>query len=76
MTDEMVTDRAEFDLPYGRQATLKNVQYASNLQMLRVTLRENRRFTVIDLDQASAEALGVEMLAWAREKTPNINNEK
>ncbi len=76
MIDEMVTDRAEFDLPYGRHATLKNVQYASDLRVLRITLREHRRFTVIDLDQASAEALGVEMLAWAREKSPDINNGK
>jgi len=76
MTDELVTDRAEFELPYGRQATFKNVLYASDLRMLRLTLRENRRFTVIDLDCASAEALGTELLAWAREKSQDLSNGK
>jgi len=65
MTDEVVTDLAEFELPFGRRATLKNVAFESGLQMLRLTLREGRRFTIIDLDPASAAALGNDMTGWA-----------
>ncbi len=69
MTDEIITRRAEFDLPYGRSATLKDVEFESGMKMLRLTLRENRRFTIIDLDPASASALAVELHHWANENS-------
>jgi len=69
MTDEIVTDICELDLPFGRRATLKNVEHDGGLQMLRLTLRENRRFTIIDLDHSSAKEFGANVLAWA-EKQP------
>lgn len=68
MTEEVITDLAEFDLPFGRRATLKNVAFESGLQLLRMTLREGRRFTIIDLDPASAAAMGAELSAWANIK--------
>jgi hypothetical protein len=69
MTDEIITPRAEFDLPYGRSATFKGVKFESGLNMLRLTLRENRRFTIIDLDAASARALAAELHHWANENS-------
>ena len=65
MTSETVTDVAELLLPYGRQATLKNVEFDGGLNMLRLTLREGRRFTIIDLDAASAADLGTQLIGWA-----------
>jgi len=65
MTDETITDIAELELPFRRQANLKNVEFDSGLNMLRLTLREGRRFTVIDLDADSAEKLGNLMARWA-----------
>jgi len=65
MTDEITTDIAELELPFRRQANLKNVEFDSGLNMLRLTLREGRRFTVIDLDADSAAKLGNLMARWA-----------
>jgi hypothetical protein len=67
MTDEVITDIGEHILPFGRRATLKDVEFESGLHMLRVTLREGRRFTIIDLDSASAATLGEVMCKWAGE---------
>lgn len=69
MTDEITTDIAGFDLPFGRHATLKNVAFDGGLEMLRLTLREGRRFTIIDLDTASAHELGTAIQKWARDKS-------
>ncbi|MCP5073159.1 MAG: hypothetical protein GY947_07670 [Rhodobacteraceae bacterium] len=65
MTDEIISDVAGVELPFGRSADLKNVMYGSGLNMLRLTLREGRRFTIIDLDQASAKELGTQLVEWA-----------
>ncbi len=65
MTEETVTGIAELELPFGRRAILKNVAFEGGLNMLRLTLREGRRFTMIDLDAASARAFGQHLVHWA-----------
>ncbi|PHQ97508.1 MAG: hypothetical protein COB40_04200 [Marinosulfonomonas sp.] len=65
MTSEVITDIAELELPYGRRATLKNVEFEGGMNMLRVTLREGRRFTIFDLDANSARDFGNQMSSWA-----------
>ena len=65
MTSEVITDIAELELPYGRRATLKNVEFEGGMNMLRVTLREGRRFTIIDLDADSARDFGNQLSNWA-----------
>ena len=65
MTDEVVTDIAELDLPFGRRAALKNVEYESGLNMLRLTLREGSRVTIVDFDAKSAGKIGKLMVKWA-----------
>ncbi len=65
MTEEMIEDIVEMDLPFGRRASLKSIKYESGLHMLRLTLRENRRFTVIELDSSSAAELGRHLATWA-----------
>ncbi len=58
MTDETVTDLAEITLPSGRIARLREVRHESGLRMIRLILREGRRITQVDLDEASAAKLG------------------
>ena len=68
MTDENVTDLAEIDLPFGRQARLKSVEFESGLKMVRLILREGRRITQIDMDQDSANQLGQALMAAGQTK--------
>lgn len=58
MAEESVRDIAKLDLPFGRIATVREVTFESGLRMLRLVLREGNRITQIDLDDASAAALG------------------
>ncbi len=65
MADEITTDLAEIELPFGRRARLKNVAFDSGLNMLRLVLREGKRITIVDMDARAAGRLGDEIRAWA-----------
>jgi len=71
---ETVTDIAELELPFRRSASLKNAEFENGLNFLRLTLREGRRFTVIDLDPDSAQKLGGIMQRWASVSAPSTQN--
>ncbi len=66
MDEEKVTKFDQFDLPYGRKVNLKNVEYENGMHLLRLTFRENRRFTILDIDADRAESLGQALLNWAK----------
>ncbi len=65
MTENATIKLGEFELPFKRRASLKNVDFESGLSMLRLTLREGRRITIVDLDANSANELGEMMVRWA-----------
>ncbi len=58
MADESLREIAEIALPYGRIAIVREVTHESGLRLVRLVLREGRRITQVDLDGASARALG------------------
>jgi hypothetical protein len=65
MNDERVELLTEFGAPYGRSVRLEQVEYESGLCMLRVRIREGRRFTVMDLDRETASLWAAAMSSWA-----------
>ena len=66
-TGENVTRMERFQAPWGREITLDNVDHESGLRMLRITVREGRRFTIFDLDAPSAAHWGAALTNWARQ---------
>lgn len=53
----------------GQQIELQQIEHASGgMALLRVRIREGRRFTVFDIDPASARAWGEAMLEWAAQQ--------
>ena len=56
-----------FDLPFHRKGSLKDVTFPGGMKALRMTFQERKRFTTIDLDAASATELAESLLAWAEE---------
>jgi hypothetical protein len=68
MMDETVTRLEKFSAPYGREVTLENVAYANGMRVLRVHIREGRRFTVMDIDASTAMTWGDAMSRWAAGK--------
>jgi hypothetical protein len=65
MNEETVELLCEFDAPYGRKVRLENIEHESGLRLLRVRIREGRRFTVMDLDKDTASFWAAAMSSWA-----------
>lgn len=65
MSEETVTTLTTIDAPYGRKVVLEAVEHASNMRMLRINIREGRRFTVMDIDEDTALRWSTAMSAWA-----------
>jgi len=65
---DQTTELNRFSCPYGGQeVTLSEVRYASGgMPLLRVRVRERHRFTIFDIDAATARRWGEGLLAWAR----------
>jgi hypothetical protein len=63
--DETVTRLERFPAPYGREITLDDVVHESGMRMLRITVREGRRFTIFDLDAPAAAHWGAALTDWS-----------
>jgi len=55
---EKLTEIGELNLPYRRQARLREVEFDGGMKMVRLVLLEGRRITQVDLDSESARRLG------------------
>ncbi len=66
MSADTKTRIATIEAPYRREVWLDDVQFESGMRLLRVTIKEGRRFTQLDLDEATADQWGQTMLDWAR----------
>jgi hypothetical protein len=67
MSEETVTKRELFPAPFGREIRLESVDYESGLRLLRLRIREGRRFTVMDIDEETARRWSAAMSEWADE---------
>ncbi len=65
---DAVVPVAGFTVPLGRQRIeLEQVDFeAGGMSLLRVRIREGRRFTVFDVDPQTAGEWGRKMQEWAR----------
>lgn len=71
MNDETKTRIDTIAAPYGREIRLEDVVFDSGMRLMRVTIREGRRFTILDIDAATAVQWGRAMAQWAeRTATP------
>lgn len=66
MSGETVSELDRFDAPWHKQVTLQDVRHESGLRMLRIRIKEGTRFTVMDIDEATAAHWGKAMSDWAQ----------
>ncbi|MDP1668216.1 DUF6967 family protein [Phaeovulum sp.] len=65
MSEPNVTDLVRIKAPYTRDVLLQEVAHDSGMVLLRVRIREGRRFTILDLDAETARLWGGAMVDWA-----------
>lgn len=73
MEDKLrATEIAKLRAPIGGQEIeLQQIDYVhGGLSLLRIRIREGRRFTVFDIDSATAAAWAEAMLRWSRAQAP------
>jgi hypothetical protein len=63
----------ELVAPYGRRIRLDEIVYDSGLTLLRLTIREGSRFTILEIDADTARDWGERMRDWA-EAAPEANH--
>ena len=69
---QSVTPLAKLHAPLGGQdIELQQLDYlVGGLSLLRIRIREGRRFTVFDIDSGTAAEWGNAMLNWSRSQAP------
>lgn len=67
MNEPVRTKRETMAAPYGREIRFEDMAFDSGMRLLRVTIREGRRFTMVDVDPERARQWATAMLAWADE---------
>ncbi len=66
MSGEISKERLDtFEAPYKRTVWLDEVAYESGMHLLRVTIREGRRITQLDIDPDTAARWGKALLTWS-----------
>jgi len=66
MEGEKLTPIAQWDLAYGKKASLKDAEYDSGMHLLRMTVREGTRITDVNLHAEAAREIGEAMIKWAK----------
>jgi hypothetical protein len=67
---ETVTRLERFQAPYGREVELHEVLYENGMKVLRLRIREGKRFTIMDLDPDTAAHWGGALTDWAARSRP------
>jgi hypothetical protein len=67
MTATSRRELAEIVAPYGRRIRLDEMAYDSGMRLLRLTIREGSRFTILEIDAETAANWGRRMTLWADE---------
>lgn len=65
MSAETVTPLDSFPAPWNKEVALQAVLHDSGLRMLRIRIKEGKRFTVMDIDEDTARRWGAAMTGWA-----------
>jgi hypothetical protein len=56
---------AEYELPWNKHVSVQEISYEGGMSMLRLRIREGRRFTDLELMAENATALAKDLENWA-----------
>lgn len=61
---EKVSEIKAIPAPFSKQLNLQKVEYENGFQMMRIRIKEGKRFTMIDLDVNTATELSESINEW------------
>jgi len=67
---ETLIELDKFEAPFQREIKIHAVEHESGMRMLRLNIRERRRFTVLDIDAKTARHWAKLMADWADSTDP------
>lgn len=72
--DNQITSLDKFRVPVGNQEIeLQQVDFeAGGMPMLRLRIREHRRFTIFDIDPVTAGHWAEVMATWSKQQMDNV----
>jgi len=62
-------DPLRFNAPFNKEIQLEEAPFEGGMTLLRVRIKEGKRFTTLELDPATATTWAEAMLAWAAEQS-------
>lgn len=61
---QTITDIEEIQAPWNKLISVQNVAYDGGLSMLRLRIKEGKRFTDLELDPATASHMAALIQKW------------
>ena len=65
-TEQKELDR--FNAPFNREIIIQELVYENGFPMLKLMIKEGKRFTTLELDPPTAERWGKQMADWAAQQ--------
>lgn len=66
---EQISKLVKFAAPFGQEIELQQIVFNEGLPLLRVRIRERSRFTIFEIDAATAAQWARAMLEWASQQS-------
>ena len=70
---QTITDLQTIEAPWNKTITLQQIAYEGGINMLRVRIKEGRRFTDLELDAVTLGTLTGALQGWLEENETNEN---
>lgn len=64
-TPDSLEEIARIQAPYRREIVLQDARFDSGMRLLRIRIREGTRFTIMDIDAATAASFAAALGDWA-----------
>jgi hypothetical protein len=68
MSLERTDEISRMNAPYGKELVIQTVTYEGGMQLLRLRIKEGKRFTMLDLDPDTAAKLSAVMSDWQEQQ--------
>ncbi len=70
MAEETVTELQRLVAPWGKEVVVQEVTWDNGFRLLRLRIREGKRFTMLDVDVDTAESWAALFADWATRTRP------